>query len=917
MSLVGTRLSHYDILEELGAGGMGVVYKARDANLLRQVAIKTLSAERVDDKQKQRFIQEARAASALNHPCIVAIHDFGREGDTDFIVMEYVKGKSLGDKLSLGALPVREALAYAIQIAGAMAAAHKAGIIHRDLKPHNVMVTKEGGVKILDFGIAKLNPVADFEGQGADVQTALTGAGLVIGTLAYMSPEQAVGEKVDARSDIFSFGTMMYEMLAGKLPFEGDGEQSMLRKLHFETPDSLAEMRRDVPEALNKIVQKALSKHPDHRQQTMGYIKEELESLSIEAKVDRPLQSNITTKPMVPDKPEVLEDESRGETPMVQVESGSGKRREATLSRVFMTLAEKPKRSLFGALTLILTLGVVTGFVLLGVFGGDTEDEAPIVGNLLTVLPTESIGDNQDLAKTAPHLTESLTIGLSHSSTFEELSIVPAAEVRQAKVKTPAEATQEFNSGLVLASTLRQKDANVRMDVSLVNQGAQVAATSCEAPAGKPEALEREALLKTVGMIRRYLESQEESAASPKEKDARELVKEGQRYLRDFINRPDKKEHVDKAIESFQLAISKEPENAMAHAGLSRGYWRKYHANQDKMWLTKAMGAARRAVELNPELAAARVSLGSVLILQGGEDEALTEFEAAIQLDPFSHDALEGLAKVHREKEEYSKAEKYFRKAIQINPEDRELLDLLGNLYYRTADYKRAEETYLQSLKIAPDNVLGHESLGVVLLMVGEHERAANHLQRALEIQPTEQAYSNLGLLYFYQGRYVESVAAYEKVVGMPGGANDFVSWLNLGDAYRWAPGNEKKANNAFSVAIRLLRERMKGNENDPMLNGILALCLSKRGEHEQAIEIIELFRDKQVQNPQIMYFFSIACELSGKRTEALSWLRRAVDGGYSPKDVDQDPELEKLRQDPAFHRMMLEFEETRERPAA
>src|SRR5262245_5497015 len=221
--MIGKTISHYRILEKLGEGGMGVVYKARDTHLDRLVALKVLPPEKVPDaERKRRFVQEAKAASALNHPNIITIYDMDQVGDVNFIAMEYVAGKALSELIPQNGMKLNDALKYSIQIADALARAHEGGIVHRDLKPGNVMVSREGLVKVLDFGLAKLIDVEPADDSRVTVTASKTAAGTVIGTAAYMSPEQAQGHKVDARSDIFSFGAVLYELLTGRRAFRSD-----------------------------------------------------------------------------------------------------------------------------------------------------------------------------------------------------------------------------------------------------------------------------------------------------------------------------------------------------------------------------------------------------------------------------------------------------------------------------------------------------------------------------------------------------------------------------------------------------------------------------------------------------------------------------------------------------------------------
>jgi eukaryotic-like serine/threonine-protein kinase len=274
MSLAsGRRLGPYEIVSALGAGGMGEVYKARDTRLDRMVALKILPAGKVaDPDRKQRFIQEAKAASALNHPNIVTIHDVSADDGIDFILMEYVPGQTLDQLIPSKGLRPPEALKYAIQIAGALAAAHAAGIIHRDLKPANIMVTAEGQVKLLDFGLAKLTAVG-IRPEDATLTAHHTEEGAIVGTIAYMSPEQAEGKVVDARSDIFSFGGVLYEMLTGCKPFSGDSKLSTLSAILREEPKPLADAVPEISRDLEKIVQRCLRKDRDRRFQHMADVK--------------------------------------------------------------------------------------------------------------------------------------------------------------------------------------------------------------------------------------------------------------------------------------------------------------------------------------------------------------------------------------------------------------------------------------------------------------------------------------------------------------------------------------------------------------------------------------------------------------------------------------------------------------------
>jgi eukaryotic-like serine/threonine-protein kinase len=284
-SLAGQTISHYRVAERLGAGGMGVVWKARDTRLDRFVALKVLPAERMlDPERKRRFVQEAKTASALNHPNIITIYDIdqaGAEGHpVDFIAMEFVPGKALDQSIPRKGLRPMEALNYAIQVADALAAAHAAGIVHRDLKPGNVMVNESGSVKVLDFGLAKLTEqrgMSELARTGTMAEAPKTDRGTIVGTFSYMSPEQAEGKKLDSRTDIFSFGAMLYEMLTGGRAFSGDSMASILSAILRDEPKPAAEIVHGLPRDLDRIVTRCLRKDPNLRYQHAGDLKIDLQ----------------------------------------------------------------------------------------------------------------------------------------------------------------------------------------------------------------------------------------------------------------------------------------------------------------------------------------------------------------------------------------------------------------------------------------------------------------------------------------------------------------------------------------------------------------------------------------------------------------------------------------------------------------
>ena len=286
--MIGETISHYRIVEKLGGGGMGVVYKAVDSRLGRTAAIKILSTTSPNADRERRFAQEAKAASSLNHPNIVTIYDIDTQPidgrPVQYIAMEYVAGDTLDHLIGRKGLRVRDVLKYAVQIADALAAAHAAGIVHRDLKPANLIVTPQGLVKILDFGLAKLNEPSSSDadayaetlhGEGSPI----TEDGTILGTVAYMSPEQADGKKVDTRSDIFSFGSVLYEMVTGQRAFAGGSKLSSLSAVLYKDPQPPSQTVAEIPSELDRVIARCLKKDPERRWQTMADVKVALEEL--------------------------------------------------------------------------------------------------------------------------------------------------------------------------------------------------------------------------------------------------------------------------------------------------------------------------------------------------------------------------------------------------------------------------------------------------------------------------------------------------------------------------------------------------------------------------------------------------------------------------------------------------------------
>lgn len=755
------RIGPYRLEGELGRGGMGVVYRAYDERLDRRVAVKRLRPDAAArEGWRARFRREARTAARLGHPAIVQIHDVVEAEDDDWIVMELVEGPTVAELVEAGPLAVESAAEIARQIAEGLAAAHARGVVHRDLKAENVKVPEGGRVKILDFGLAR--PMEDGDGTA---DPSITISGQLLGTVRAMSPEQARGVDLDHRTDLFSLGVLLYEMLTGVSPFLGDtGVETLSRVLERRQPP-VHGLRPEVPRELSDLVDRLLAKAPEHRPQDAARVARRLAAFAS----SDPEDGRIPLGPA-----------SLGPDTLPPSAAGS--------------YALWPTGSRYGTAARWRRLLPWAGGAAAG---------------LVLVITVFSAGPWTDFR--AP-----------------EAAVAP----RRSGVETPLTAHQQYRVGM--------------------------------------ESLER-------------------------------------------YERPGA---IDEAIDAFQRALALDPESSAAYAGLALGYWRQYDfASRDPHWLEQAEAAAERAVELNDHLASARISRGLVSAALGRGDEAMTDFETALALDPTSADAHRGMARVHAARGELEAAEAAYRQALELRPDDRELHDLLGSLLFRTGRYREAERAFRRSIELAPESLIGYRNLSSSLFMQGRYPEAAEAIQQALEIEELPSLYTNLGAVFFNQGLYPRAVAAFEKSLDLAGGAHDYRIWANLADAYRWTPDNESKSREAYGRAIQLLAPLLERSPDDASLRSRLALYEAKRGRCEQAIA--ELASPVAVPGADASSRFrrAVASEVCGRREEALAELRVALAAGFSRIEVEADPELLGLRADRRYHELLIELDAAPPRP--
>jgi len=842
--MIGSELGHYRIESKLGEGGMGVVYKAHDTHLDRSVAIKVLSADAMSDpERKRRFVQEARTASALNHPNILHIYDIDRANGIDFMAMEFVQGKTLDQLCAHQGLPLSEVLNYGRQIAGALARAHEAGIVHRDIKPANIMVTPEGLVKVLDFGLAKLNESVVETDDSAQTQTVVpnTEPGIIFGTIQYMSPEQAEGKRIDARSDIFSLGSVLYEIVTGRRPFVGDSKLATLAAVLSKDPVPVREIRPDLPREMDEIVSRCLRKAPGDRFQSMGEVKAAIEAL----------QESLRT---------------------------------AAISAPLQRPARRERKWLWAAAAAVLVVALAA--VLFVWRGGQGASH----GKLLAVLPFRSAASDPDSQALARGLGELLGRDLCRLNQFQVAArTLPPGDVRDDATRGPAEARQKLGVDLALTGTVERNGALVRATLALVDTSSlrEMKRFTAEVAAG-----DRSAIVKRLADsldLRGSIAASDGSHNS----EAQSEYLEAHGYLR--------QEDPDRAIGMFQQALAKDPAFGAAQAGLAEAFWAKSVLTQDKQWTEKARENCLGAIARNAGSTQVHLVLGRIYSEAGRTQDAVDEFRKALEIDPDSIPGHTNLGEAYEALGQLQDSEAAYRELVARWPTYLLPYSHVASFYVRQGRYQDAEPAFRKVIELAPENANGYQNLGALYLLLGRREDAAAMLKKSLAIKPSASGYTNLGTLYFFQGRYSDAVPLMEKAAEMA--PNNYVCWGNLGDAYRWAPEYRDKAADAYRKAIKLAEQSMSAK--DAVVLSTLASYYAKLPDPAKAQEMIAQARRLAPMNPKVLFKAALVYEIGGHRDQALSALDLALQSGYSLDEIRSEPALTELRKDPRYTRLV------------
>ncbi|MEA2336564.1 MAG: eukaryotic-like serine/threonine-protein kinase, partial [Thermoanaerobaculia bacterium] len=611
MTVMREKLGQYQILAPLGAGGMGEVYVARDPSLGRKVAIKLLPVRLSGDKETlARFTREARSASALNHPNIVTIHEVGMDqgSGSPYIVMEYIDGRDLRSWLSNGPLPNRKTLDIAAQIADGLAAAHEQGIVHRDLKPENVMVTKDGYVKVLDFGLAKIIRPAGEDEDTAQLDMPGTNPGTILGTVGYMSPEQATGKPLDFRSDQFALGAILYELATGKPAFEADNAIDTLSAILHEEPPAITRFNGQAPQPFCWIVERLLSKDVNERYSSTRDLARDLRNI-------RDRFATMTTAADIPRPPKV--------------------------SRQTMTIAG----SVLGALLLVGGIAAVARY---GTKATPAATQA-VAKKYLAVMPFKNLTGEPNGQLVVEGLAETLSARLAHFTSVQVMRPTTA----EARAETnPQKAGHDLGANIVLTGSMQRDGDRLRVAYEVVDlaQGTSHPGDLIEGSVSDLFTIQDKLADSIAASLQLGPPAFRTSVPDSSVSQTRYLEALG--HLRRYDSEPS----VDSAIHILE-ELAAQSASASVQAALGRAYLAKFNLTHDSKWATPAAAACERAVASDPQNFELHITLGQLRRVTGQTSAAIAELKRALAQQPNSADATLELAEAYKAAGNLSDAE--------------------------------------------------------------------------------------------------------------------------------------------------------------------------------------------------------------------------------------------------------------------
>ena len=871
------RFGRYELLARVGAGGMGEVWRARDNDLQRDVAVKFLPEPFAKDALRlSRFEQEARAASQLNHPNIVTIHEFGDSSGVKYIVMELVQGRTLRElTLENRPLALRRLLEIGAQVADGLAKAHAEGIVHRDLKPENVMVTDDGFVKVLDFGLAKLRAETGGRSQWFDSgaptwpesPSPRTAAGVVLGTVGYMSPEQARGGVVDYRTDQFTLGAILYELATGRQAFRRESHAQTLAAIIEDPPEPIASLNPAIPPPVRWLIEgRCLAKDPAERYASTLDLARDL----------RQLREHL-------------------------VESASSPASRPGLAAGRARFARRAGAAALALAALAAAAPWLRDHVPEGASVALHLRQLPAEKRLV-VLPFRALGGAPEASSEAEGVLYLASTRLAALEKYHgALAVEPPGNVLQAGVRTAEQAAAALGATLAVAGSVRTTASGLRFTATLEDARERRVLRSAEA-SGVDDLVDRIA-----GMLELELGSDARAALQASATgvaEAAELASQGLAYTpyaegRSALERYDQSQSLGRAIELFTRALERDPRYALAHAALGEAYWRLYGIEKRRELVALAERHCARALELDDLLAPAWVTLGMVHAGTGRAEQALSDLQGALDRNPRSADALRELAFAYERLSRWPEAEATYRRAIALRPRSWAGHNYLGGFLASRGRYAEAEAAFREALAAAPENARTWTNLGGVLAYQDRVPEAEEALRHALRAGGSADAASNLATLAFFQGRYAEASRAFEAATRLA--PRDYRMWRNLASALYWTPAARPRAQEAYRRAASLAREEQRVDPTNALLIAQLADCLAMAGEVGEARALGRRAAALAPADGQVQAVVAGIDEHLGDRSSALERLRSALSVGFPKSLIEGDPTFAGLRQDARY----------------
>ena len=858
---LGTR---YRVEKLLGQGGMGQVYKAYDKELGRIVALKVLRPEfAADPTAKERFKQELLLASKVSQKNILRIHDLGEADGLKFISMAFIEGEDLHQVLErCGRLPVERAVSIVGQLCEALRAAHAEGVVHRDLKPQNILIGAGDHVYVSDFGLAKSLEAS---------VTGMTHPGTVLGTPRYMAPEQVEGGKVDHRTDLYAVGLILHEMVTGEAPFSADSAMGEMFRRVKETPKDARVANPEVPEYLAKVILRCLEKEPDHRYQSAE---------------------------------EILSD--------LRLEKASSAARSLRVP-----LPSYGRRSWFIMSGLAAAVALALGLLFLGIPGlrerlthlvGDTAASRGAASSgkekFVAILPFRVVGEDTSLGYLADGLVDGLSAKLF---AMKEVRLASTAATEKIDPRQPQEKiARELGITLLIRGTIQAGGGKIDVVVNLDDVAGRRRILSQEFSGVRQDLLTMEdqiynKLLDALALKPGAGELAHGALHPTENVEAYDLYLRGRNAIHGGWN----PKNVQTALEDYEQALQKDPTFALAYTGLADAYLAMYYNQKNGAWTQRALAAGLQARRLDENLPEAHFSLGEIYRVTGKTAESLAELKRALERAPNSDEGYRRLGQAYLHSGRKDEALQAHLKAIELNPYYWLNYYALGQAYSHLGDNEKALSAFHKVVELDPENAAGYDNLGITYFAEGKLNDSIPFFKKALELRPFPDTYSNLGVVHFYLKQYGESAKMFEKAVQLKPTDQLFVG--NLGDAYRWS-GQSEKANDAYDKAIELALNALKVNPRDAATMGYLALYYAKRGRPGEAIQMIHHARAIDANSVDLMSQEAVVQTLAGRRVDALRTLREALQKGYAPADARNEPEFNKLREQPDFDKLLAEF---------